>query len=470
MSSIPTLQELNQSWQACVQNPQVRSETNPLSRLVLVMENDKPIIGLRPEIGAWGFFRDLFKRDNPEFSENIKRVKALFADVHGQDSAMISLQERINELGRYIYTLRHSCCIYATFFAERVRDFEVRHFTQTTLSSLAVVERGLPNQSGTLCWLNSALMYMAATTHYDKLLSKPVDDPKVEALRASLCRMITALRCNHNQLIINDLQKEVAEHVEKCFSENWLDVQQDASEFINIYLQNALAEKRPSEDRVHLTILYESNDEEVMRPGLEQEPSLPLLISPKDAGEIDIAKCLEAKNETDAIRSYYKRENGTFWPVSDKEGRCFIDQTVCTHLPNIIEVYIKRGCKIEGSQEFKVPEQKIKLPIELVEHELIYEKELIRGAKPKTRCRYKVLATIERSSSKSVNDGHYAANVLTDAGVMRYSGMSVTKANPDVFKDGYLLLLECEHRGPVEPKVTGAEQLASLMKQYQNEI
>lgn len=422
----------------------------------------QPVFSERPQSTFTSFIKDLCSNESPEFSKHLQLVKERFnalpeeIDDAEKRQALIDLQTKITSLGRDIFVKRASC-IYSIFKPERLCDFEMRHFIPTSLPPLSVIKRGLPNPTLTLCWLNTALMYLSTTEHYDILLTSADCDPQVEQLRQSLCRLITALRTNANQLVINDLHGELCDALKMEQFEQLLDGQQDANEFL-IQLQNALQYKRPHDNRVHMIALYESKEHDIVRPAKQEEPALPLIIYPKDRGEIDLSECLEAESIIEGISRYYRKEAGVFCEVEDARAqKDFTVRYVCTHLPPIVEIYVKRGHQVVDRGEFRtdVPDQKIKIdgPIVLTEYEPIETDldgvKMVSGAKPKTLCSYEVIATIERMG-KTTERGHYAANAITSDGVMRYNDMSVEKATEAVFKDAYLLQLRCIAREPIK--------------------
>lgn len=470
MHSNIELDTLNLSWFGCFKDASMHSD-NFLNQMTLVTVDKLPLFSARPPLGFYTFFQEILNGQEPLFSTNLKAVKALFIQSSGTgqlDESYRDLQERINTLGRHIFTQRKSC-ICSCMHSDRIGDFEVRHFAPNALPAVALVERGLPNHNLNMCWLNAALMLLTMTNYYDPVLTDRLDDPILEALRSALCRLIQALRLNYNQLIVNDLHSEVVEQMKESGFCDLLQGQQDAAEFL-LLLQHAFKYKRPDSEVIHSTTVYESFQENIFKPARKNEPTLRLMITANTANsEISISSCLTEKGYTEGISSYCVKEADGYKSIEDStDTKSFTHQELFTHLPNTLEVIINKQFLLqrEGGFQALVQEQLLTddTQIVLYEHSISDTDHSNNQIQPKTRCVYKITTSIEQVGS-TIERGHYIANARINDTIVRYSDMEVKKnQNESLFRKSYLLLLECIER----TELTAVKQVLSEESPLEN--
>ncbi len=450
--ALADLHALNLSWFGCTGCTLPAGPVAALDQITLVTIDKKPFFSARPPTSFLAFFPGLWKGYDPDFSKNVYEVQQRFAQLPatytpGEKEALQDLQRRINLLGRYIFVER-ATCVNSLLRTERLASFEVRYFTPTTLPAPATVKTGLKNLNSTMCWLNATIIYLTATSYYDKFLTEPIENPVFEALRASFCRLIHALRLNENSVVVDDLHREVVEQMKESKFCDLLKDQQDASEFL-VLLQQNFAHKRPQNELVQCVTLFESTDSTISKPLHMDQPSLRSVIVPPESGEVDIAACMQEPGSVEGVTSYVIEQDDTVLAVESGDPRAFSTREVFVHLPDQLEVLIRKRHQISLREGFSavVCKQKLKLgPIALFEHEMCGS----HTTRPKTRCTYRIKASIEQRG-ETASSGHYVANIRTANGISSYSDSDVVhEQGESCFERSYLVLLECQERTAVE--------------------
>lgn len=432
-----------------------------LSRLFLVTHQNQVQIALKPNREWFDPFLKLCtgEREDETFFRQVQKIKLFFATISKpltdeERTRLATLEEKINALGRYVYSGRCNKTLLC-FGAPRFAEYQVHYSAPLDLIKPGVIKRGLSNPNARLCWLNSALKYLSASTTYDQLLSTPQEQPQLEALRQALFRIVDALRRNWDQNIIDGLHQELIEVIDLTPSfKPFLSAQQDPDEFL-LQLQNNFTD--PVREPIQTIKLYKSFSEKHCKDGTIQATQR-LQINPQPEGEeIDIHDSFTVEGVDDDLKGYYlKGENGLIPsdPKSDEtEKLSFKTKELFMSLPEILEVTLRRGIGFNVRQlNGIVTHKKLKiLPggyINLTEYEPVYETvggvNLLADARPKGQKRYKIIASIEQRGATS-NRGHYVAYTRDAEGITSHNDRGVShNQTEEAFKSSYHLLLKQE--------------------------
>jgi hypothetical protein len=397
--------------------------------------------------------------DRYDFPQELAPIRRRIAEKEHAESDrawLIQLQERIDTIGCQIFIEKQDS-IFPCKRPEILSDYCLRIFAPTRLSKPAMINKGLPNDNGKLCWLNASIFYLAATDYYDYFVSKPDPTGKSEGLRQTLFRLINALRKNSHQAIITALHKELLQELHNGGFCELLRDQQDGTEFLTL-LQDRLSVERKPDERIKSITLYTSKQENIVKPAKEHDEAPTIVMSPPHEESydesIDVGKCISKESERIGVTEYITTTVASNpGPQSPKD---FIAQNIYTQLPDVFEIYLKRGVgSIQIDDQWIVPHPRLKIEpdgtLELMQHvpmkTEIQDKEVIIGSVPTCLVKYKVQASIEHSGDTS-ESGHYRTYArIADGTISGYSDLDVSRGHSEtVWANGYLVQLKCIER------------------------
>jgi len=428
-----------------------------LSRLFLVTYRDQVQIALKPKRDWFEPFVKLFtgESEDENFHRQIQKVNLYFNTIKKTLTAeekgkLLSLEEKLNALGRYVFSGRTGKTILC-IAAPTLRNYQLRYSVPEVLIQPGVIKRSLSNSTWKLCWLNSSLKYMAASSTYDRLLAAPQLDPQLERLRQALFRMIEALRKNWDQHIIDGLQEELIEEIDNGPFKLFLAGQQDAADFL-LQLQNHFTD--PSREPIRIMKLYKSFADTYIKGGATLETQRLDIVPQGEGEEIDIPACYSAEGVIDDVKEYFTTDQEQLVPANDKSDKLsFRHQDVIVQLPEVFEVTLRRGNNYNRQQLVGyVSNKRIKLQpggyITFTEHEPVFQEfgkqKLLVDCKPKGEKRYKIIAAIEQRGSTNQR-GHYVAYTRDIEGITSHNDRSVShNQTEEAFKAAYHLMLKRE--------------------------
>lgn len=440
--------------------PEGQVTSTLLSRLFLVTHQNQVQIALKPNREWFDPLLRLITGEGEDvtFSRQVQKIKLFFQTIskpltEEEKAKLVSLEEKVNALGRYVYSGRCNKTLLC-FGAPRFAEYQVHYSAPLDLIKPGVIKRGLSNPNARLCWLNSALKYMSASTTYDQLLSTPQEQPQLEALRQALFRLVDALRKNWDQNIIDGLHQELIEVIDMGPFKPFLSAQQDADEFL-LHLQNNFTD--PVREPIQTIKLYKSFSEKHCKDGIIQATQRLQIVPQAEGEEIDIHDSFTVEGVDDDIKEYYLKEKDGLIPTDPKaqetEKLSFKVQELFMSLPEILEVTLRRGIGFNVRQQNGiVTHKKLKiLPggyINLTEYEPVYETiggvALLVDGKAKGQKRYKIIASIEQRGSTS-NRGHYVAYTRDAEGITSHNDRVIShNQTEEAFNSSYHLLLKQE--------------------------
>lgn len=387
--------------------------------------------------------------EEESFSAQTTKIKQIFASIHttlteDEKARCTRLEDRINALGRYVFAHRAEKTL---FFCAgpTLSDYQIRHFSKTTqLLAPDSIKRGLYNPSSKLCWLNSSVKFLAASSVYDEMLTTPVEDHSLEELRKALYRTVEALRKNWDQHLVNALHSELIQKLRTTAFRSFINGQQDADEFI-IQLNNHF----PSHNREQIvfTKLYRSFSDNAWKPGTCHTIDK-LQITPTSEESFDIEKAYTTESHLENVREYFVGD----LPNLASEPLDFMGHDAVTAFPRQLEIMLKRSVGFDFYENNgHVSAAKINLDeqgkITVLENEPVYrqigEERFLVDVKPKNLCVFRAVAAIERSGGQS-SSGHYIAHTRAkDGTITTHNDSKVTTNKTEaVWANAYYLTLE----------------------------
>lgn len=429
-----------------------------LKSLQLVERNGMLQFEQKPRKKVPDYVVRIFTGDSKDksFRVQVAKIKQLYESIQEpltdeQRAAYIRLEDRINVLGRYVFSGR---CDKTLFFTStpKLSDYQIRHFSQTSqLIKPDALKRSLYNPTWKHCWLNASLKFLAASPLYDSMLTTSVNDVELEALRKALFRTIEALRKNWDQHVINALHKELIQILRTSAFHTFFNEQQDADEFI-VQLTNHFPS--PNRQQIGFAKLYTSFAENVWKPGNLQSTDK-LQVTPSNDQSFDIEQAYSAESLFENVREYFKDD----LPNQSADTLDFLGRDAVTAFPHYLEIMVKRSVGFNILEnDGHVSSAKIKLDehgkITVLEHEPVYKtidnRTYLVGVKPKNLCVFRAIAAIERCGGSSAS-GHYVAHTRSINGtITTHDDSRISTNKPEaVWANAYYLMLELADRMPI---------------------
>lgn len=426
-----------------------------LQSLQLVSRNGTLQFEQKPRKNVPDYVMRLFTGDTKDksFRVQVAKIQQLYECIQEpltdeQRRAYLLLEERINALGRYVFSGR---CEKTLFFSShpKLSNYQIRAFSQTNqLIKPDVIKRSLYNPTWKHCWLNASLKFLAASPLYDSMLTTSVNDVELEALRKALFRTVEALRKNWDQHVINALHKELIQILRTSAFSTFFNEQQDADEFI-VQLTNHFPS--PNREQIGYAKLYRSFAENVWKPGKLQTTDK-LQVTPNNDQSFDIEQAYSAESLFENVREYFKDD----LPNASDEPLDFAGRDAVTAFPRYLEIMVKRSIGFNVLEnDGHVSTAKIKLDehgkITVLEHEPVYrtidDRTYLVGVKPKNLCVFRAIAAIERCGGSSAS-GHYVAHTRAQNGTITTHDDSRITPNKSeaVWANAYYLMLELTDR------------------------
>lgn len=405
--------------------------------------NGMVLFGKKPQKSYLDRFIQFFlgEPDNLSFRVQVAKVKELFKALSKEEmtAEVVALEAHIDSLGCEVYTKKHQRSL-CWFMKPTLSDFQIRYNPLERLVEPTSINQGLDNPSLKICWLNSAIKFIAATVLYDTMLTKPQKDPELERLRCALFRLVNCLRKNYSQTVTRALHNELIEELKKSSFRELLDKEQDPNEFLN-----ALSERCKFEHRelIQQIAIYQSfaEHEGIYKAGMQEEtPSL--ILYPNGKSEIGIEEAVQQPSFIEQIKEYQTLEESQ----STREPRDFSRTFYIHRYPEYLPITLSRG---ENSG--RVGNSKIQLDphmgtVELTEYDSVKEvingKEQILDVKARKPKIFQVQAGIEHIGQRS-ETGHYKAHTRGPDGITTHNDRILTYNSPEtVWGNCYFLILK----------------------------
>jgi hypothetical protein len=426
-----------------------------VQNLHFVSRNEELQFEVKPQRSLFErFIRFIFgEREEDSFSAQVAKIKQIFSSIQNtlteeEKARCTQLENRINALGRYVFAHRSEKTLFFCS-APTLSNYQIFTFSKTNqLIAPDVIKRSLYNPSSKLCWLNSSLKFLAASSIYDEMLTTSVEDIALEELRKALYRTVEALRKNWDQHLVNALQSELIQKLSTTAFRSFIYGQQDADEFI-VHLTNHFPS--PNREQIVFTKLYTSFSDAVWKPGTCHTIDK-LQITPTSEESFDIEKAYTAETHLENVREYFVGEV----PNASSDPLDFRGHDAVTAFPNRLEIMLKRSVGFDFLENNgQVSDAKIHLDeqgkITVLENEPVYRiignERFLVDVKPKNLCVFRAVAAIERSGGQSSN-GHYIAHTRARDGTITTHNDSriTTNKTEAVWANAYYLMLELVDR------------------------
>lgn len=448
-------------------------------KLYLVSRNARLQFELKPQRSLISRLIRFFVGEPKEesFRLQVSKIKDLYASIQEPSdevrAKLIGLEERINSLGRYVFSRRTEKTL---FCGPTLSDYQMRIYSQTEKHiEPGVLKRGLTNYTGNLCWLNASLKYLAGTPSYDKLLTRVHEkDPSLEAFRKTIFRVIEALRKNWDQHVVDALHLELIRCLGTTVFRKFLSGQEDADEFI-VELNNHFSPPKeedneqleldndlllPNKEEIHLIKLFTSFKDGVYKDGMpERLKTNNLQISPNGDELVDIEQCYMRPEIAEGVNCYFQDHKA----VVNGPPLDFVMQQFVSHYPVRLEITKRRNITAynpeqqygrEANPKFKINDDGTVVFTLYEKVETIVDNRTITSsAQRKTELTFLAMSAVERCGGQ-VNQGHFAAHTRDEkTGVINTheDAKVTTDRSENVWGNSYLLSLKCIKRTPIAP-------------------